>query len=249
MLEDIGTAVAAGLGGYLCGSIPFGLITARLVAGVDLRTVASGNIGATNVARVCGWRWALLVLCLDALKGAVPTYVLPRLLAPAPAGSTQSGLLFRDLMVLVGLAAILGHMFPVWLKFKGGKGGATGLGVGAVLAPKAVIVAACAYVVVVGVTRYSSLGTLTGTFAYVATYLFTVPDPFGRTHRTVTAFILVAAALIVFRHRANIQRLLRGQEHRLDFSRRRKNDGSPAARPESGGPPANREQTPPADGQ
>lgn len=204
--------------GYLCGSIPFGLITARLVAGVDLRTVASGNIGATNVARVCGLKWAVFVLVLDALKGAVPALMIPRLLVPSDEGS-DSWFLARDIMVLAGMAAILGHMFPVWLKFKGGKGGATGLGVGAVLAPKAVLLAACVYVLVVAVTRYSSLGTLTATATYVAAYFALTPAPFAREHRTVSFFILVAAVLIVFKHRANIARLIRGQENRLDFQK------------------------------
>ncbi len=234
VMETIIALVLAVACGYLCGSIPVGLITAKLVAGVDLRTVASGNIGATNVARVCGWKWALFVLALDAAKGALPAFFVPRV-SHALFSSLSQRILITDLTVVVGLAAILGHMFPVWLGFRGGKGGATGLGVGAVLAPKAVLVAALLYVVIVAVTRYSSLGTLTGTLGYLVTYLATTPEPWGRTHRTVTVFLLLAAALIFVRHRANIGRLLRGQEHRLNFGRRATSPaGAPGAQ-EAGG--------------
>ena len=219
MTTTVVLAIAACCVGYFCGSVPTGLLVARSVAGVDLRTYASGNIGATNVARVCGWRWGLAVLLLDALKGAVPALLVPWIV-----GSwwpEKRLLAASDLPVLVGLSAILGHMFPVWLRFKGGKGGATGLGVGAVLVPKAVLVAASCYVVVVALTRYSSLGTLTGTAAYVGTYLYLTPEPFAREHRSVTAFLALAVVLIVYKHRHNIRRLMSGTEHRLDFGGKR----------------------------
>ncbi len=219
MTELIWLTIGCCAVGYLCGSVPTGLLVARAVAGVDLRQYASGNIGATNVARVCGWRWGVAVLAIDALKGAVPTLALPWLvlrLVPSVGVFAQA-----DLPVLVALSAILGHMFPVWLRFRGGKGGATGLGVGAVLAPKAVLVAAVCYVLVVAVTRYSSLGTLTGTAGYIASYLFFTPSPFAREHRTVTWFLFFAAVLILYKHRHNIRRLLSGAEHRLEFGRGR----------------------------
>ncbi len=112
---------------YLVGSLPFGLLIGRYVAGVDIRQAGSGNIGATNVARVLGKRLGLIVLILDCLKGALPTAILPGLL------SDSAG--FRlHLAVVSGTAAILGHMFPCWLKFRGGKGVATALGVA--LAPR-----------------------------------------------------------------------------------------------------------------
>ncbi len=220
MTTLIWIAIAAALIGYLSGSVPIGLLVARWVAGVDLRQYASGNIGATNVARVCGWKWGVAVLTMDALKGAIPTLAVPVLAAQLM--PTADLFARADLPVIVGLSAILGHMFPVWLRFKGGKGGATGLGVGAVLAPKAVLVAAACYIIMVALTRYSSLGTLTGTAAYLVSYLLLTPAPLAREHRTVTGFLFLAAVLIAYKHRHNVRRLLAGTEHRLDFGRQQR---------------------------
>ncbi|MCI0574380.1 MAG: glycerol-3-phosphate acyltransferase, partial [Myxococcaceae bacterium] len=120
--------------GYLCGSVPFGVLVARWLRGVDVRQRGSGNIGATNVARVAGKRLGLVVLLLDALKGAAPV-VLARALLPGEAA----------LQAAAGLAAVLGHVFPVWLRLRGGKGVATALGVAAVLVPWAALAGAGVY--------------------------------------------------------------------------------------------------------
>src|SRR5580658_4443801 len=113
---------------YLVGSLPFGLLIGRYVAGVDIRKSGSGNIGATNVARVLGRRLGLIVLILDCVKGALPTLLLPLWLADSDPAKLH-------IAVLSGTATILGHMFPCWLRFKGGKGVATALGVALALAP------------------------------------------------------------------------------------------------------------------
>ena len=122
-------ALAAFLLAYLAGSLPFGLIVARLFGGIDIRKEGSGNIGATNVARVLGAKYGAFVLSLDCVKGAAPTGLLPVLLLSSDLPQRV------HLAVLSGVAAILGHMFPCWLGFRGGKGVATALGVALVLAP------------------------------------------------------------------------------------------------------------------
>jgi acyl phosphate:glycerol-3-phosphate acyltransferase len=190
------------LAGYLAGSIPFGVLLGRLVLGVDVRTVGSGNIGATNVARAGGKKMGVVVLLLDAAKAIVPVLVARALLAGTPRAE-----LFT---VLVALAAFVGHLFPVWLGFKGGKGVATGLGIFVVLAPWAALGGIVAYLVAYATTRISSVGSLAGT-AVCAIVTFALHGPAS----PVSWAGLALAALIVLRHRENIGRLVRGEEKRM----------------------------------
>jgi len=189
-------AAAVLLGSYLVGSVPNGLLIAR-ARGVDIRTVGSGNIGATNVGRALGRKLGGVVLVLDALKGFAPT------LAAVRAGFPD------EVVAAVGLAAILGHVFPVWLRFRGGKGVATGLGVFVALAPLAVVGALLVYALVVALTRISSLGSLSASTAFVGGMFWTGQSP------PILALGIAAWLIIVVRHRANIARLLRGKEGRL----------------------------------
>ncbi len=187
--------------GYLAGSIPFGLVTARLLLGVDVREVGSGNIGATNVARAGGKKLGVLVLVLDSLKASIPVYLTQRLMA-----GTANG----DIWVMaVAIAAFAGHLYPVWLKFKGGKGVATGLGIFLVLAPLAALAGLATWVGVYLATRVSSVGSLAGTLVCVVVG-FTIlgPTPISWAGATV-------GALIWWRHRENIRRLLDGEEAKL----------------------------------
>lgn len=189
---------------YLCGSIPFGLMIVRAVAGVDLRTVGSGNIGATNVGRAAGKTWAVIVLLLDALKGAGPTLAGPWL-APE--------ILPQTAQVLAGSAAILGHMFPVWLGFRGGKGVATALGVIAVLSPQATVAAALVFAMTFAVTRIVSLGSLLAAVTFGAVQLWQLrPHFFRDEHRALAIFSIAIPLLVIVRHLGNIARLLRGEE-------------------------------------
>ncbi len=188
--------------GFLAGSIPFGVVLGRAVLGVDVRKVGSGNIGATNVARAGGRKMGALVLLLDAAKAIVPILVARALLAGAPSAEGWT--------VGVALAAFLGHLFPPWLGFRGGKGVATGLGVFAVLAPWAALAAVVGYALVYGATRISSLGSLTGT-ALCVLGAFVTHGP-----RSPVAWAgLVIGALIVLRHRENLGRLVRGEEKKM----------------------------------
>ncbi len=192
--------------GYLAGSLPFAYWAGRLLKGVDLRTVGSGNLGATNVYRTLGAGPAVVVLLLDALKGGLPAALLPAVLLPADAG--------RDVMLGAGLAygvaAIAGHAKPVFLLFQGGgKGVATAAGVFAALAPGALASAVVLFALVTGATRYVSLGSIT---AALALPLFVWLDQGASPVLWVSAAV---ALFIVWTHRANIARLRAGTESKL----------------------------------
>lgn len=192
--------IAAGLVllGYLSGSIPFGLLLVRAARGVDVRERGSGNIGATNVARVAGKGLGALVLVLDALKGALPV-----LLARAVDGTEQ-------VPALVGLAAFAGHVAPPWLGFRGGKGVATALGVLAVLAPRAALAGALTWVLVLALSRISSVGSLLAGIVAVAV-AWLVPG----TPAVAAALTSVLFGAMLWTHRGNIGRLLRRGEPRV----------------------------------
>jgi acyl-phosphate glycerol 3-phosphate acyltransferase len=199
---------------YLVGAIPFGFLIARW-RGVDILAHGSGNIGATNVGRVLGRPYGILVFILDFAKGAIPTWVAAQVSLPL---DTRVDALIgsKGLPVLAGLAAFLGHLYPICLRFRGGKGVATGAGVVAVLLPLPALGALLTWIVVVAVTRYVSLASLAAAVAICVLHLARTPAPFDPEHRILTYFCILAAALVFWRHRANIGRLLRGTENRLE---------------------------------
>ncbi|WP_421859062.1 glycerol-3-phosphate 1-O-acyltransferase PlsY [Oricola sp.] len=187
--------LAALVGGYLCGSIPFGLILTRMAGLGDVRTIGSGNIGATNVLRTGNKGLAALTLLLDALKGTLPVML-----------ARQFG--GMEAAVLAGLAAFIGHLYPVWLGFKGGKGVATFAGISLgfswhVLAPFAIVWIAMAFIF-----RYSSLAALTASVVTTASLFFVGETGLG------WAYVLLTA-IVFWTHRQNISRLLSGTESRI----------------------------------
>lgn len=189
---------------YLIGSIPFGLILSRLSGFGDIREIGSGNIGATNVLRTGNKGLAFATLMLDGMKGAFAIAMLS-MLAPA---------------LLVGLFAILGHCFPVWLKFKGGKGVATTFGVLLVATPWAGLIAAVTWGIVAGFTRISSLSALSAAaIAPAVTLIY-----YGLTPAAITLLITV---LVFWRHKENIQRLMKGEESKIGS--KKKDNNEPAA--------------------
>jgi len=189
------------LTGYLLGSIPFALLTARRWSLVDLRQVGSGNLGATNVMRASGMRAGVLVALLDILKGAASVVLAERLSANAAAPA------------LAGLAAIVGHIYPVWLRFRGGKGVATACGVFSVLAPLAVPPALAIFIASVWMTKYISLGSVLASIVLPPLAYAT-----GSQGPTVAA-ALAASGIIVFRHRTNVARLRTGTERRVGVAK------------------------------
>jgi glycerol-3-phosphate acyltransferase PlsY len=204
------------LASYLIGSIPFGLILARLIAGVDIRTVGSGNIGATNVGRTIGWKWFPLVMGLDFLKGFGPAVATAMLL-----GRDESGVLWQPttLAILAGLVAMIGHLYPIYLRFRGGKGMATGTGVVAGLAlwmgwwP--ILAALATFLLSLLVWRYVSLSSMLAVIAYGVLQLVLMDDPASDAHIAVSVFSVLGPALVIFRHRSNIVRLFQGTENRV----------------------------------
>jgi acyl phosphate:glycerol-3-phosphate acyltransferase len=190
--------IAAAAIGYLLGSIPFGLVLTRLAGLGDIRKIGSGNIGATNVLRTGSKGLAALTLVLDAAKGAVA--VLIGFLWSEPAALTA------------GAGVILGHMFPVWLGFRGGKAVATALGVLIVIAWPVALGAALLWLATAVSFRYSSLAALVAAVACAAAAGFVVDRPRA-------ALIALIAILVVLRHRENVQRLLAGTESRISFGK------------------------------
>jgi glycerol-3-phosphate acyltransferase PlsY len=183
-------------GSYLIGSIPFSYLVARR-AGVDLRQVGSGNVGATNVMRSAGRKAGILAFLLDASKGAVAALLAGRL-SPGDV-----------LPPLAAACAVLGHMYPVWLGFRGGKGVATGAGAFLPLAPLATLFALLAFAVTLVSVRYVSIASLLGAVALVVTaFVSGAPPPVAWTAAGLTA-------LIVWKHRGNLQRIRAGTENRL----------------------------------
>jgi glycerol-3-phosphate acyltransferase PlsY len=216
------------IGGYMAGSIPFGWLIGK-ARGVDIREHGSRNIGATNCGRVCGWPYGALAFILDVAKGFLPVGAATMwfLWGEQPmrwGGDIECHLGYPEsyrvrllAVVLVGSAAILGHTFPVWLKFKGGKAVATALGV--VLAMPMLTVWALAafgvWIVVTGLSRYVSVGSTVAALALAGLYLGFERDRAWTDYLPVTVFVLLVVALVIVRHRSNYLRLWRGTENKV----------------------------------
>lgn len=188
---------------YLLGATPTAYLAGRLARGIDLRQHGSKNLGATNVYRVLGWRWAIPVALIDIAKGAIPVALFGRWAAVGPWWS-----------VAFGIAAVLGHVFSPYMHFKGGKGVATALGVFLALAPVAVLIALPVWGGSLWLTGYVSLSSLVAAASFPVWVKLTAPG-------AVSAFwaSVALAVLIVYSHRANVQRLIAGTENRFHTRR------------------------------
>ncbi|MFM8385893.1 MAG: glycerol-3-phosphate 1-O-acyltransferase PlsY [Planctomycetia bacterium] len=208
----------AALLAYLVGGIPFGWLAARALKGVDLRTVGSGNIGATNASRLWLGKASILVFVavflLDCFKGFCAAHWSSSLggwLASRPLGTGEA----EGLQIACGAAALLGHVFTPWLRFKGGKGVATALGVVTALAPWSSVYALGVWAVLVLLTRYMSLGSIVAVLSIPVTYLLQRGEQAWTQHPAALAFLVLMAVVVVWRHRDNIRRLLQGSERRI----------------------------------
>jgi len=190
------TAIIAAILGYLFGSIPFGLLLSKLFGYGDIRKIGSGNIGATNVLRTGNKPLALAVLILDGGKGAAAVLLAKHI------GSYEAAM-------AAGLFAIIGHMFPVWLKFKGGKGVATTLGMLLALAPTVGAAACLIWLVMAAIFRYSSLAALVAILATPALSHIIYGDP------NLSGVCAIITVLVWFKHRANLKRLVAGEEPKI----------------------------------
>jgi acyl phosphate:glycerol-3-phosphate acyltransferase len=191
--------LAALTGGYLLGSIPFGLILTRVTGLGDIRSIGSSNIGATNVLRTGNKKIAAATLLLDGAKGAIAV-LIAQIYGP-------------DMAIVAGAGALLGHLFPVWLKFRGGKGVATALGILFALSPPVGGLACATWLLAAALFRYSSLSALIA-LAASPLFMWWLEDP------QRTEFTIAMAALVWIRHHENIRRLLRGQESKIGASRK-----------------------------
>jgi glycerol-3-phosphate acyltransferase PlsY len=186
--------------GYLCGSIPFGLILTKMAGGGDIRTIGSGNIGATNVLRTGRKSLAAATLILDAAKGAFSIFIVSLFLSKAVLADAYLG--------LVGVSAVIGHCYPVWLKFSGGKGVATGLAVITMLSPISGILFIATWILIAYIMKYSSLAALTA-FASSSISALILEN------NEISIPIIFITLLAFFRHTENIKRLLSGEESRI----------------------------------
>jgi acyl phosphate:glycerol-3-phosphate acyltransferase len=191
---------------YLLGSIPFGYLIVKWRLRADVRAAGSGNIGASNVTRVAGKEFGALTLLLDAAKGCAAVMLAAR-------GETP-----MTWVMLAAVCAVVGHMFPVWLHFHGGKGVATGLGVLIPVCPVAIFVTFLVWLITVLCWRYVSLGSIVAA-ALMPALFFALYAPGHAPPFSVTLGTVTIAVLIIIKHRSNIQRLLSGQESRVTFGR------------------------------
>lgn len=202
---------------YLIGSIPFGYIFAKLEKGIDIRTVGSGNIGATNVGRIMGWKWGVFTFLLDALKGAVIVR-LAYLLSIAkiqPDYYTRANAVW---MLIGGVVVILGHLFPIYLRFKGGKGVATGFGVFIIMMPKSTIIALCIWLFIVLIIRHVSVASIVAGISLPITYtLLNINYKYKPNSGYSIIFItsLIVTLLVILKHIPNIKRLINGTEPKV----------------------------------
>jgi glycerol-3-phosphate acyltransferase PlsY len=207
MLEISRNQVVIVIASYLLGSIPFGLILAKIFGGTDVRKAGSGNIGATNVARVAGPAPGILTLIFDTAKGYAAVWLAGR--------ATDHSATW---MVVAAFAVLAGHCFPVWLKFKGGKGVATALGVFLALCPLAALAALLLFIIVVASSRFVSLGSVAAAAA-MPLLIYFLWAPNYAPPLVVDLGTLAIAALVIFKHDGNLQRLIEGVEPRVCFGK------------------------------
>lgn len=203
------TLAALVIGSYVLGSIPFGYLAGRL-GGIDIRQAGSGNLGATNVVRVLGKRYGYPVFALDVLKG-FGAVKISMLMAPGKPADWNSPEIFG---ILAAMSSVLGHLYPPWLKFKGGKGVATSAGALLALTPVATVICAVVWIIVFGLTRYVSLASVTAAVVLPIVILVVNWKDRNRVEPLICSSAVVAA-VITWRHRSNLSRLIRGTEPRF----------------------------------
>lgn len=208
---------------YLVGSIPTGIIVSKMVKGIDIREHGSGNMGGTNAMRVLGWKYGLLVLVLDAIKGAVCVVFIARLFdGSMPFRNATPFDDFTLIQLMAGVTAVIGHIWTVFAGFRGGKGIATGLGILAVLATVDLLIGVGVFLIVVYFSRYVSLGSILGTATIplaliIRENVFNVNVP---GYHTILPFIIGLTLLVVYTHRKNIIRIANGSENKLSFKKK-----------------------------
>jgi glycerol-3-phosphate acyltransferase PlsY len=194
---------------YLIGGFPSSVVLGKTLRGVDVRLEGSGNAGATNAWRVLGWRIGVVVLVLDTAKGALAATLVPRI------ANSALPISFAAASILCGLAAVLGHVFPIYIGFRGGKGVATAAGMLVAVAPIPVAIALGVFVLSIIASGWVSLGSLLAAWAVPLVAAFLPPSRDGLSYPLLLALTIGLAVLITVTHRANLRRLLRGEEARI----------------------------------
>jgi glycerol-3-phosphate acyltransferase PlsY len=212
---------------YLVGSIPNSIIISKMVRGIDIREHGSGNAGGTNVMRVLGWKYGLLVIFLDALKGAVAVVLIARLFyGPLPFENVSPFDDFTLVQIIAGISAVIGHVWTVFAGFKGGKGIATALGMLLMLITIDMLIAVGIFTLVVLISRYVSLGSIIAAISVPSTLfirenLFHVDIP---GYSTLLPFVIGVTLLVIYTHRKNLVRILNGNENKISFRKKPKSD-------------------------
>jgi len=211
---------------YLVGSIPNSIIISKAVSGIDIRNHGSGNAGGTNVMRVLGWKYGVIVILLDALKGAVAVVIISRLFyGPLPFENVSPFDDFTLVQIIAGMSAVIGHVWTVFAGFKGGKGIATALGMLLTLITVDMLIAVGIFTLVVLISKYVSLGSIIAAISVPATLfirenIFHVDIP---GYSTLLPFIIAVTALVIFTHRKNLVRILNGSENKISFRKKTNN--------------------------
>lgn len=203
---------------YIVGSIPTGLVVSRFAKGVDIRKIGSGNIGSTNAFRTLGWKWGIVVQLGDLAKGLFAVLVIAHLhYGVFPFHNRTPFEDFTIVQILAGLAAVMGHVFSVFLKFKGGKGINTAAGMLVGIAPIDISIALIVFLIVLFSTGYVSLGSISAATAFPTTmfFRFNVLNVNIPSYHTLIFFSIATSLLLIFTHRSNIRRLLAGNENRF----------------------------------
>ena len=210
---------------YLVGSIPSSIIISKAARGIDIREHGSGNAGGTNVMRVLGWKYGLLVIIMDALKGAVAVVLIARLFyGPLPFENVSPFDDFTLVQIIAGVSAVIGHIWTIFAGFKGGKGIATALGMLLMLITVEMLIAVGVFILVVTISRYVSLGSLLAAVSIPISLVlrenvFHV-DISG--YNTILPFVIFLTLLVIFTHRKNLVRLFNGTESRISFKKKNK---------------------------
>jgi len=208
---------------YLVGSIPTSIIISKLVRGIDIRNFGSGNAGGTNVMRVLGWKYGVLVILLDALKGAIAVILVARLhFGVLPFQNVSPFDDFTLVQIIAGLSAVVGHIWTIFAGFRGGKGIATALGMLIMIITVDMLIALAVFVLTVSISKYVSLGSILGALAVPATLI--IRENLFNSHiegyHTLLPFVFAVSILVLFTHRKNIIRIFNGTENRLSFKKK-----------------------------
>lgn len=209
---------------YLVGSIPTSIIISKAVKGIDIRNYGSGNAGGTNVMRVLGWKHGVLVIFLDALKGAIAVVLIARLhYGVLPFQNVSPFDDFTLVQIIAGISAVIGHIWTVFAGFRGGKGIATALGMLLMIITVDMLIAVGIFLIVVSISRYVSLGSIVSAMAVPLSMIFreNVLHTHIEGYNTLLPFVIGVSLLVIFTHRKNLVRLLNGTENKLSFSKKK----------------------------